>query len=286
MPFQVQKMSNLWILGFPQNHPPAPITPALLYPRIHLTVGHKCPSDTHAVATKMTGWQARQWQGHWEVVSLWDELSITFSPTQHEGCRGLLQRVIKPQKSEEEMKGNKTATPTQVGKDHFFPWPSYQSKSCHEELFFLFEQHKQQDYVSQIILNKKMVCKIYRTPTFCMSVPTTLLLASCMSFESCFFSLRRGIMKYAIIVRWLFHSNIGVNKYCLAHGISIYCYSDFIASINLVLMHYDNTRFGLPYDYCLLWRETSPSYMTDSRSPHLLNRYQCMLHLLNPEMFH
>lgn len=42
-------------------------------------------------------------------------------------------------------------------------------------------------------------------------------------------------------------------------------------------MHRDNTRFGLLYYYCLLLSEASPNYMTDSRCPHLLNRYQCIL---------
>lgn len=57
--------------------------------------------------------------------------------------------------------------------------------------------------------------------------------------------------------------------------ISIYCYFDFIALINLVLMHHDNMRFGLLYYYCLLLKKKkrSPHYVTDSRCPHLLNRY-------------
>lgn len=42
--------------------------------------------------------------------------------------------------------------------------------------------------------------------------------------------------------------------------------------------------FGLLYYYCLLLRKTSPDYMTDSRCPHLLKRYQCVTHLLGPEM--
>lgn len=66
--------------------------------------------------------------------------------------------------------------------------------------------------------------------------------------------------------------------------ISIHCFFDFIAFINLVLMHHDNMRFGLLYYYCLLLRKTSPNYMTDSRCPHLLNRYQCVTYLLGPEM--
>lgn len=70
--------------------------------------------------------------------------------------------------------------------------------------------------------------------------------------------------------------------------ISIYCYFDFIALINLILMHHDNMRFGLLYYYyyyCLLLRKTSPNYMTDSRCPHLLNRYQRVAYLLSPKMF-
>lgn len=45
--------------------------------------------------------------------------------------------------------------------------------------------------------------------------------------------------------------------------------------------------WGLAYyiiiAYC--WEKTSPDYMTDSRCPHLLNRYRCVTHLLGPEMF-
>lgn len=75
------------------------------------------------------------------------------------------------------------------------------------------------------------------------------------------------------------------SKYYLMCCISIHCFFDFIAFINLVLMHHDNMRFGLLYYYCLLLRKTSPNYMTDSRCPHLPNRYQCVKHLLSPEMF-
>lgn len=67
--------------------------------------------------------------------------------------------------------------------------------------------------------------------------------------------------------------------------IHICCYFDFIALINLVLMHHDNMRFGLLYYYCLLLRKASPSYMTGSRYPHILNRYQCMASFLSPMMF-
>lgn len=67
--------------------------------------------------------------------------------------------------------------------------------------------------------------------------------------------------------------------------IRIYCYFDFIALINLVLMHDDNMKFGLLYYYYLLLRKASPNYMTGSRCPHILNRNQCMASFLSPMAF-